>query len=136
MNVLVVGGGKVGTYLARLLLAGGHRVVVVEPRAEAIARLRHELPDGVAAHGSGTDPVLLESAGIHQADAVAAVTGDDETNLVVTSLARFAFGVPRTIARVNNPKNAWMYTAEMGVDIALNQADLMARLIVEELAPQ
>lgn len=134
MNVLVVGGGKIGSYLAGLLLAGGHRVMVLEARGESIARLRHDLSDGVVVHGSGTDPSILESAGIRQVQVVAAVTGDDETNLVVTSLARFAFGVPRTIARVNNPKNAWMYTGEMGVDIALNQADLMARLIVEGLA--
>ena len=64
----------------------------------------------------------------------AAVTGADETNLVVTSLARFEFGVPRTIARVKNPRNAWMFTAEMGVDVALNQADLLAHLIAEEMS--
>ena len=84
--------------------------------------------------GSGTDPNVLEAAGIRQASVVAAVTGDDETNLVVTSLARFEFDVPRTIARVNNPKNAWMYTPEMGVDVALNQADVMAHLIAEEMS--
>jgi trk system potassium uptake protein TrkA len=65
---------------------------------------------------------------------VAAVTGQDETNLVVTTLARLAFNRPRTIGRVNDPRNAWMFTAEMGVDVALNQADLMAHLIVEEMS--
>jgi trk system potassium uptake protein len=65
---------------------------------------------------------------------VAAVTGADETNLVVTNLARVEFHVPRVIARVNNPKNAWLYTPDMGVDVALNQADLMAHLIVEEMS--
>ncbi len=73
-------------------------------------------------------------AGIRGADVVAAVTGDDEVNLAVTSLARFEFQVPRIIARVNNPRNAWMFTHEMGVDVALNQADLMARLIEEEMS--
>ena len=77
---------------------------------------------------------MLEAAGIRQANVVAAVTGADETNLVVTSLARFEFDVPRTIARVNNPKNAWLFTPEMGVDVALNQADLMAHLIAEEMS--
>jgi trk system potassium uptake protein TrkA len=62
------------------------------------------------------------------------VTGADETNLVVTTLARFEFGVPRIIARVNNPKNAWLFTPEMGVDVALNQADLIAHLIAEEMS--
>lgn len=134
MNVLIVGGGKVGAALAALLLAGGQRVTVIESRAEVLPRLRRELPAAAVVHGNGTDPLVLESASVHQADVVAAVTGADETNIVVTSLSRFAFGVPRTIARVSNPKNAWICTPEMGVDVALNQADLMARLIVEELA--
>ena len=62
------------------------------------------------------------------------MTGDDETNLVITSLARFEFNVPRTIGRVNNPKNAWLFTAEMGVDVALNQADILAHLVAEEMS--
>ena len=136
MNVIIVGGGKVGTYLSAVLLAEGHRVQVIEVRREEIpglqAALRH--PQGGVTLGSGTDPNVLEAAGIRQAAVVAAVTGADETNLVVTSLARFEFNVPRTIARVNNPKNAWMYTPEMGVDVALNQADLIARLIAEEMS--
>jgi trk/ktr system potassium uptake protein len=136
MNVIIVGGGKVGTYLSAVLLAEGHRVQVIEVRREEIpglqAALRH--PEGRVTLGSGTDPNVLEAAGIRQVAVVAAVTGADETNLVVTSLARFEFHVPRTIARVNNPKNAWMYTPEMGVDVALNQADLIARLIAEEMS--
>ncbi len=134
MSVIVVGGGKVGTYLASLLLAEGYRVKVIEVRQEEAPRLQHELPTEVVLLGSGTDPNVLEAAGIRQAHVVAAVTGADETNLVVTSLARFEFGVPRTIARVNNPKNAWLFTPEMGVDVALNQADLMAHLIAEEMS--
>jgi trk system potassium uptake protein TrkA len=62
------------------------------------------------------------------------MTGADETNLVITSLARFEFKTPRIVARVNHPKNAWLFTAEMGVDVALNQADLMAHLIAEEMS--
>jgi trk system potassium uptake protein len=76
---------------------------------------------------------VLEAAAIRQAALVAALTGADETNLVVTSLARFEFGVPRTIARVNNPKNAWLFTVEMGVDVALDQADLIAGMIMKEV---
>lgn len=134
MNILIVGGGKVGTHLARLLLASHHQVRVIEGRAEVAARLLHDLPSEVVVTGSGVDPVLLESAGVGQADVVAAVTGDDETNLVVTTLARFEFNVPRTIARVNNAKNGWLFTPVMGVDVAVNQADLMAHLIAEEMS--
>jgi len=134
MFVIVVGGGKVGTYLAAMLLAEGYQVKVVEIRAEEIAQRQRDLPAGTAILGSGTDPLVLEAVGIRHADVVAAVTGEDEVNLVVTSLARFEFGVLRTIARVNNPRNAWMFTAEMGVDAAVNQADLMAHLIAEEMS--
>ncbi len=134
MCVIVVGGGKQGTYLASILLAEGYRVKIIEVRREEIPRLHADLRPEVVVPGNGTDPNLLEAAGIRQADIVAAVTGADETNLVVASLARFEFSVPRTIARVNNPKNAWMFTPEMGVDVALNQADLIAHLIAEEMS--
>lgn len=134
MKVIVVGGGKIGTYLCKLLLDGGHKVVVIENRAGEMPQLGTDLPPDVARCGDGTSPLVLEAAGIRQVDVVAAVTGADETNLVVTSLAKFEFRVPRTIARVNNPKNVWMFTREMGVDVALNQADLMGHLIAEEMS--
>ena len=134
MNVLIVGGGKVGTHLAKLLLAGGHEVKIIEVAPVEAERLRVDLPAHSLAIGSGTDPAVLQAAGVRKADVLAAVTGLDEANLVACSLARFEFAVPRTIARVNHPKNAWMYTAEMGVDVALNQADLMAHLIAEEMS--
>lgn len=134
MKVLIVGGGKVGSHLATLLATGQHQVVVIEQRAEVLTRLRHDLPKAHLHLGSGTDPLLLEAAGIQQSDVVAAVTGQDETNLVVATLARFAFNAPRVIARVNNPKNAWIFTPPMGVDVALNQADVMAHLIAEEMS--
>jgi trk system potassium uptake protein TrkA len=134
LRVLIVGGGKVGMELASLLLASGHRVRLVEARREKVARLERNLPADAIIHGSGTEPRVLETAGVRQTDVVAAVTGADETNLVVTSLARSEFGVPRTIARVNDPRNAWMFTKEMGVDVAVNQADLIAHLIAEEMS--
>ena len=134
MKVIIVGGGKVGAYLATLLLKEGHWLRVVELLPEQVLRLQKDLPPDVVVQGSGTDPNLLEAVGIHQVDVLAAVTGADEDNLVATSLARFEFNVPRTIARINNPKNAWMFTSEMGVDVALNQADLMGHLIAEEMS--
>jgi trk/ktr system potassium uptake protein len=134
MFVMIIGGGKVGTYLAKLLKSVGSSVKLIENRREEIERLKAELSNEIVVWGNGTDPNVLESAGIRTADVVAAVTGADEINLVVTSLARFEFSVPRTIARVNNPKNAWMFTSEMGVDAALNQADLIGRMIAEEMS--
>ncbi|MDP2797682.1 MAG: NAD-binding protein [Methanoregula sp.] len=134
LHVMIVGGGKVGTYLALILLADGHKVKVIESTREEFLRAAQELPAEVVVFGSGTDPDVLETAGIRDADVVAAVTRTDETNLVITSLARFEFNVRRTIARVNIPKNAWLFTPAMGVDVPLNQADLMAHLIAEEMS--
>jgi trk system potassium uptake protein TrkA len=131
MHVMIVGGGQVGSYLAGLLLGAGHRVTVVEAREAALAGLERAAPRAERVLGSGTDPAVLEGAGIRTAGMVAAVTGADETNLVITSLARFVFEVPRAVARVNNPHNTWMFTPAMGVDVALNQADVIAHLIAE-----
>ncbi len=134
MRVIIVGGGREGAYLASLLLNSGHWVRLIEMQPEVVAHLRSRLPEDVVVLGSGTDPNVLEGAGIYRADVVAAVTRADENNLVVTSLARFQFHVPRTVARVNNPNNAWMFTADMGVDVALNRAELMGQLIAEEMS--
>jgi trk system potassium uptake protein TrkA len=134
MFVIIVGGGKTGSYLARLLLDGGHQVKVVEDRPTVFDRLKQELPEDALICGDGSSPAILEAAGIKDAQVLAAVTGEDEANLVVTTLGKFEFKVQRTIARVNNPKNSWLFTPEMGVDVALNQADVLAGLIVEEMS--
>jgi trk system potassium uptake protein TrkA len=133
MYTIIVGGGQVGSYLASLLLAEGHQVRVVETRREIVSRLQERLPE-VVVMGSGSDPNLLETIGIRRANVVSAMTGADETNLVVANLARFEFNVRRIIARVNNPLNAWLFTPEMGVDVALNQADILAHLVAEEMS--
>jgi trk system potassium uptake protein len=134
MFVIIVGGGKTGSHLASELIAGGHEVKILEFRPDIIERLRSELPAEVIVEGDGSSPSVLEAADVRRAQVLAAVTGADEANLVVTSLARFEFGVPRIIARVSNPKNAWLFTPDMGVDVAINQADLMASLIAEEMS--
>jgi len=134
MNVVIVGGGEVGTYLASLLLQGSHHVQIIEQREDEVPRLQRVLSASQVICGNGTDPDVLERAGIRHAHVLAAVTGADEVNLVVTSLARFEFHVPRTIARVHTPQHAWMFTSVMGVDVAVNQADLMAHLIAEEMS--
>jgi trk system potassium uptake protein TrkA len=134
MYTIIVGGGQVGSYLASLLLAEKHQIKVIDNRKDRIDLLLQSLPAELVVFGGGSDPTVLEAAGIRQANVVAAVTGSDETNLVVCSLARLEFNVPRVIGRVNNPKNAWLYTPQMGVDVALNQADLLAHLIAEEMS--
>src|SRR4030066_599948 len=134
MFVIIVGGGKTGSQLASQLLSGGHQVKLIEDRTVVLVRLRQELPDEVIFAGDGSSPSVLAGAGIERAQVLAAVTGEDEDNLVITTLARFEFGVPRVIARVNNPKNTWLFTPEMGVDVALCQSDILAKLIAEEMS--
>ena len=134
MYVIIVGGGNTGSHLTQILLNEGHTVRVVEERAAVLEKLRTELPVEVVVAGDGSSPTSLEQADIGKALVLAAVTGSDETNLVITSLARFEFNVPRIIARVNNPKNAWLFTPEMGVDVALNQSDILAHLVAEEMS--
>jgi trk system potassium uptake protein TrkA len=134
MFVIIVGGGKTGSQLAELLLKAGHQVRVIENRDSVLEKLREELPAAMIVAGDGSAPAILEMAGVKEANVLAAVTGEDEANLVISTLARFEFNVPRVIARVNNPKNAWLFTGEMGVDVALNQADILAQLIAEEMS--
>ena len=107
---------------------------VIENRDSVLEKLREELPAAMIVAGDGSAPAILEMAGVKEANVLAAVTGEDEANLVISTLARFEFNVPRVIARVNNPKNAWLFTGEMGVDVALNQADILAQLIAEEMS--
>lgn len=134
MFVIIVGGGKTGSFLAGHLLQLGHRVRLIENRPMIVERLQREIGAEIVLLGDGSSPSILEQAGIQEANVLAAVTGEDETNLVVTTIGRFEFHVPRTIARVNNPKNAWLFNQEMGVDIAVDQTDIMAKLIVEEMS--
>jgi trk system potassium uptake protein len=134
MYVIIVGGGKTGSQLAGQLLDEGHDIRLIEDRPMVLERLRQELPEKTLVAGDGSSPDVLEAAGVRSANALAAVTGEDEANLVITTLARYEFNVPRTIARVNNPKNAWLFNQDMGVDVALNQSDILAKLIAEEMS--
>jgi len=133
-RVLIVGGGRVGAFLVRYLLDAGHRVMVVEADADRAALLARDFPDAAVVHGSGSDAEVLERAGVRAAKTLVAATGLDQTNLVTCSMARFEFGIGRTIARVVNPKNAWLYTGDFGVDVALDQGEVIARLVMEEMS--
>jgi len=133
MKVIIIGGGQVGAHIASLLLNNNCTVKVIENRENVFTKLKLELPLDNIVFGSGTDPNILEFCGIADADVVVAVTGADETNLVASTIAKFEFGIPRVIARVNNPKNTWLFNSNMGVDVGLNQADLMAHLVIEEM---
>ncbi len=133
MNILIVGAGKVGAHLAALLGEQRHHITVIEMDEQVFNRVRPVLKDITVILGDGCNPQLLRDAGIGQMDAVVATTGDDEDNLVVAKLAKHEYRVGRVISRVNNPKNQWLFTKKMGVDIAISHASMLARLIQEEL---
>jgi len=134
MFVIVVGGGNTGSQLAKFLIDAGHTICVIDERPIVLEKLAKEIPAEMIFNGDGSSPAVLEKAGIHKAQVLAAVTGSDETNLVITSLGKFEFNVKRVIARINNSKNAWLFTPEMGVDVSLNQAEILARLTAEEMS--
>src|SRR5690554_3958981 len=106
MYVLIPGGGRTGTQLALLLLEQNHDVCVIEHRPEVLSRLHREVPTETIYQGNAVEPEVLEQAGIRRADVLAACTSNDEDNLVLCYLARQRYQVPRTIARINNPRNA------------------------------
>lgn len=133
MHIIIVGGGQIGSYLASLLSGDKQDVSIVEHRDAVLAKLRKECPDCTIIEGSGTDPKALEKAGIYKTDVLVAATGDDEVNLVVSMLAKMEYGVDRVVGRVNNPTNSWMFNSGMGVDVAVNQAEIIARLTREEM---
>lgn len=134
MNVMIVGGGRTGTQLAYLLMEQKHQVRVLDHRKEVLARLHRELPTEVIFEGNATEVDVLERAGIREVEVLAACTTSDEDNLVICYLARKHYGVLRTIARINDPRNAWLFDQKFYVDVALNNATVMAGLIEEEMS--
>jgi len=134
MFVLIAGGGRTGARLASLLLNENYKVRLIENRRPLLMHLHQDLPTEVIYEGQAIDPNALERAGIREAHILAAVTSDDSTNLALCFLAKTVFGVPRAIARVNNPNNAWLFNEKFHVDVALNQADVLAHLIQEEMS--
>jgi trk system potassium uptake protein TrkA len=134
MFVIIAGGGRTGAQLANLLLSQDHDVRVVDNRGEVLERIHHELPTESIFEGDPLDLHVLEQAGIARADAVAACMTSDEDNLTICFVARSHFKVARTIARVNNPRDAWLFNDRFHVDVAVNQADILASLISEEMS--
>lgn len=132
MFVIVVGGGRVGSYLAGLLKDDGNKVTMVDKNPQRCEELRHELGVDVVC-GDGNDPEVLRQANIRKADGLAAVTSDDEDNLVIGLLGRREFGVPRVVGRINNPRNEWLFTKRMGIDAAIHPARIIAQLLEEEV---
>ncbi len=134
MFVVIAGGGRTGTYLARNLLKQDHIVHVIESREHVLASLHHELPTESIFEGNPLDPTIQEYAGFERAQVFVAVTTNDAENLALCYIAREKYKIGRTIARVNNPRSAWLFTDVFGVDVPVNSAEIMSRLIEEEMS--
>ena len=131
MFVLVIGGGKVGYYLTKELIGSGHEVVLMEKDKDRANQIADEIGSIVISH-DGCEGKYLAEAGANRADIVAAVTGDDEDNLVICQMAKHHFDVPRTIARVNNPKNEELFK-HLGVDELISPTRMILGSIEQDI---
>ena len=131
MYVIVIGGGKVGYYLSRDLLERGDEVTLVEKDPVRADWLESKV-GSIVMLGYGDEMAFISTTGVERADAVLAVTGDDEDNLVALQLAKQSFNVPLTIARVNNPANVEIFKA-LGVDEAVSATEILLRALEPEL---
>ena len=131
MYIIVAGGGKVGYYLAKGLINEGHEVLVIEKDSRKTERIAEEL-GSVAVRGDACEAATLAEVGTARADVVIAVTGDDEDNLVICQVAKAKFQVPRTIARINNPRNQTIFR-KLGIDFTVSSTDVILAQIEHEL---
>lgn len=132
MRVVIAGAGSVGRSIARELIRNGHQLLLIDRDAdgERVAKVA----DAAWLQADACELSALTEAGVADCDVVVAATGDDKANLVVSLLAKTEFGVPRTVARVNNPKNEWMFDDAWGVDVAVSTPRLMTALIEEAVS--
>ena len=132
MKVVIAGAGSVGRSAARELLAHGHEVVIIDksPAAMRVA----QVPDADWVLADACELPTLESSKVDEADVVVGATGDDKANLVFSLLCKTEFGVPRTVARVNNPGNEWMFDDSWGVDVAVSTPRIMTAMVEEAVS--
>lgn len=131
MYIIVVGGGKVGFYLTKTLLSEGYEVLLIERNPTKVDYFNEQL-GGVAVRGDGAEAAVMEAAGAGRADVVIAVTGEDEDNLVVCQMAKLAFNVGKTIARVNNPKNEQIFKM-LGIDVTVSHTAHIMNIIEQSI---
>jgi trk system potassium uptake protein TrkA len=131
MYIIVVGGGRLGYYLLKALLQEGHEVLVLEKDPRVCKTITDEL-GSVCFRGDGCEAATLAEVGTGRADMFVAVTGDDEDNLVACQVAKHKHNVPRTIARIRNPRNAALFK-KLGVDVTVNSTDLIIEAIEHEV---
>jgi len=132
MRALIVGGGSVGRFIAEQLGSSGHEVTILDNDPSVVKQHQKSQLKGVTwQRGDGCELGALKEAHVAECDVIAAVTGDDEDNLVVSLLSKQEFGVPRVVARVNNPNNEWMFNEMWGVDVSVSTPHLITGLVQE-----
>ena len=132
MYIIIVGAGKVGYFLAKRLVNNKHTISIIDKNKLICEDAAKEI-EALVINGDGCDPRILEEAGILRADVVAAVTGDDEDNLIICQLAKERFNIQRTVGRVNNPDNEHTFS-ELGIDIPVDSTKIIAKIIEEEVS--
>ncbi len=133
MKVAIAGAGNVGTYIAGDLHDAGHEVLLLDKSQDLVQRLRGSLPVEYFV-GDACEVASLHTAGVDGVDVMVAATGDDEDNLVISLLAKQEFAVPRVVARVNHPKNQWLFNETWGVDVSVSTPHLLSALVEEAVS--
>ena len=131
MYIIIVGGGRVGYYLARALLNEGHEILIVEKSAHFCDIINEEM-GSVCVRGDGCEAATLTEVGTSRADMLVAVTGDDEDNMVACQVAKHKFNVPRTIARIRNPQNEILFK-KLGIDVTVSATNIILEAIEKEV---
>ncbi len=132
MHILIAGAGKIGYFLAKRLVAAKHAVSIIDKEQAICEEIAKEL-EALVINGDACDPRILEEAGVEHADVLAAVTGDDEDNMIICQLAKERFKVQRTVGRVNNPGNEHTFS-ELGIDVPVDSTKIIAKVIEEEVS--
>ena len=133
MRVAIAGAGNVGTYIATDLRDAGHDVLLIEQNPDIVARAQASVPVRWFV-GDACEVSSLQEAGLAEVDVVVAATGDDEDNLVISLLAKQEFAVPRVVARINHPKNQWLFNEAWGVDVSVSTPHLLTALVEEAVS--
>ncbi len=131
MYIVIVGGGRLGYYLAKALIDEGHEILIIEKDAAISQTIAGEM-GSVCLHGDGCETATLAQAGTNRADMLIAVTGDDEDNLVACQVAKYQFNVGRTIARVRNPQNETTFK-KLGIDVTVSSTSIILEHIEHEV---
>ena len=134
MRAIIAGGGNVGRHLAVDLMERGHEVTLIEQDPAPLAKAEHTAKGVRTILGDACELWVLERADIKATDVVVAATGDDEDNLVISLLAKQEYSVPRVLARVNHPKNEWLFTDQWGVDGAVSPPHILTSLVEEAIS--